>query len=79
LRAEARRAFIDSETRKVLALSGFTPPYFPSRALRTALAQMVRAPGDDGVTPVIDLLKTVQPVLREWQARLAEKPNDPIQ
>jgi hypothetical protein len=79
LRAEARRAFTDPETRKVLALSGFTPPYFPSRALRTALAQMVRTPGDDAVTPVLDLLKTVQPVLREWQARLLETPNGPIE
>jgi glucose/mannose transport system substrate-binding protein len=79
LRTETQRAFLDPAIQKVPALSGLTPPYFPSKALRAALANMVARQTSESVADVIALLQAAQPVLREWQERLAQGPNEPIQ
>lgn len=64
---------------KVLATSGFFPPYYPSDRIYTAIERMVEpTASSDTVAAVVRELEDAVPLFAKWQRSLSEGPSPPL-
>jgi glucose/mannose transport system substrate-binding protein len=74
--------FMSSGTRKLLATSGYFPPYYSSFELERFLATMMTVTATGSIDPndraaALRLFTDLEPVLWRWRKRLSGEPGEP--